>query len=70
MLFEIAILEHPTKEQEKEGQSAKLVLGPVYAVTKDDRGAAIAAVMDHADKLATVARDRMEVLVRPFAKSM
>lgn len=67
MLFEVAVLEKPTKEQAKEGACEKLVFGPKPVVATDDRNAAIAVVIDNAAEFANVAKDRMEVLIRPFA---
>lgn len=66
MLYEVAILEKPTREQVKAGESEKLIFGPAAVVASDDRGAAISVVIDNAATFADVARDRMEVLVRPF----
>lgn len=68
MLYEVAILEKPTPEQAKEGLAERLVLGPVAVVAGDERNAAIAVVMDHAAVVSGAAKDRLEVLVRPFAK--
>jgi hypothetical protein len=67
MLFEVAVLQKPTREQAKEGVCEKLIFGPHAVVAADDRNAAIAIVIDHAAEFANVAKDRMEVLVRPFA---
>jgi hypothetical protein len=64
-LFEVAILEKPTKNEAEDGKSERLVFGPKAVIARDAQSAGIAAVLD-ADKL-DVNRDRMEVLVRPFA---
>ena len=64
-LFEVAILEAPTPKQIEEGASEKLVLAPTPVVAADAQGAGILAVMEHRDL--EVAKDRMKVLVRPFA---
>jgi hypothetical protein len=64
-LFEVAILEKPTKNEAEDGKSERLVFGPKAVIARDGQSAGIAAVLD-ADKL-EVNRDRMEVLVRPFA---
>ena len=64
-LFEVAILEQPTKKEAEEGSVEKLVFGPKAVIAKDTQSAAIAAVMD-GEKI-TVDRTRMTVLVRPFA---
>lgn len=68
MLFEIAILELPTKEETEKGSGVeKLVFGPVHVVAKDSQSAAIKAVMSNSDKMSGVNQERMQVLVRPFA---
>lgn len=64
-LFEVAILEEPTKKEAEEGRSERLVLGPKAVVAKDAQSAAINAVLD-GDK-PELDRARMKVLVRPFA---
>jgi hypothetical protein len=64
-LFEVAILERPTKKEIDEGTAQeKLVFGPKAVVASDGQSAAITAVMDEAPK---VDKSRMVVLVRPFA---
>lgn len=63
-LFEVAILEHPTKKEAEEGAGEKLVFGPKAIVANDAQGAAIAAVMGEDVK---VDKARMVVLTRPFA---
>lgn len=65
-LFEVAILEKPTKKDAEEGASEKLVFGPKAVVARDGQSAAIAAVMD-GEVPKNLDRQRMEVLVRPFA---
>jgi len=65
-LFEVAILEKPTKKEAEEGASEKLVFGPKAVVARDNQSAAIAAVMD-GEVPKDIDRSRMEVLVRPFA---
>lgn len=64
-LFEVAILEKPTKKEAEDGKVEKLVFGPRAVIAADQQSAAIAAVLD-GDKV-EVDRTRMEVLVRPFA---
>ena len=69
MLFEVAILEKPTKKEiEEEGKTERLVFGPKAVVANDAQSAAISAVLDgnNGEKL-EVDRSRMTVLVRPFA---
>jgi hypothetical protein len=64
-LFEVAILEKPTKNEAEDGKSERLVFGPKAVVARDGQSAGIAAVLDAGT--VEVNRDRMEVLVRPFA---
>lgn len=65
-LFEVAILERPTKKEiEEEGRSEKLVFGPKAVVASDEQSAAISAVMG--GEMPQVDKARMMVLVRPFA---
>lgn len=67
-LFEIAILEHPTKKEREEGTGQeRLVFGPKAVVARDPQSAAISAVLDQGQL--DIARDRMEVLVRPFGEA-
>jgi hypothetical protein len=66
MLFEVAILEKPTKKEiEDEGKTERLAFGPKAVVANDPQSAAIAAVLDNGN--IEVDRSRMTVLVRPFA---
>lgn len=65
-LFEVAIIEKPTKKDAEDGKGERLILAPKAVLAKDDMGAAIAAVMGE-DVPKDVSRERMEVLVRPFA---
>lgn len=67
-LFEIAILELPTKKEIEDGTGAeKLAFGPAFVVARDAQSAAIKAVLDNPDKAGKVDQARMQVLVRPFA---
>lgn len=64
-LYEVAILEKPTKKQiDDEGATEKLIFGPVAVVANDPQSAAISAVLD--GEKPNVDRSRMTVLVRPF----
>jgi len=65
-LFEVAILQKPTKKEAEDGASEKLVFGPKCVVARDDQSAAIEAVMD-GEVPRDIERSRIEVLVRPFA---
>ncbi len=67
-LFEVAILELPTKKESNEGTGTeKLVFGPEFVVAKDGQSAAIAAVLKNTEAAGKVDPARMQVLVRPFA---
>ena len=65
-LFEVAILETPTKKEAEEGKGERLVFGPKAVVSTDQQSAAIVAVLDAAE-IAKCDKNRMQVLVRPFA---
>lgn len=65
-LFEVAIIQKPTKKESEDGVAEKLVFGPKAVVSRDLQSAAIAAVMDGGVPQ-DIDRTRMEVLVRPFA---
>lgn len=68
MLFEVAILQTPTKKEiEENSAEEKLVFGPVFVVARDAQAAAMRAVMGNMDKVKDVDQTRMNVLVRPFA---
>lgn len=64
-LFEVAIIEKPTKKEAEDGATEKLVFGPKAVIANDQQSAAIAAVMG-TEKL-TVDMNKAQVLVRPFA---
>jgi hypothetical protein len=67
-LFEVAILELPTKNEKEDGASEKLVFGPRAVVARDEQAAAVSAVLDQRDDDHTIEvdRSRMTILVRPF----
>jgi len=67
-LFEVAIIETPTKKEAEEGKTERLVFGPKAVIANDPQSAGIAAVLDgnNGEKI-EVDRSRMKVLVRPFA---
>lgn len=64
-LFEVAILEMPTKNEIEDGKGERLVLAPKAVIAKDGQSAAIAAVLDAGS--VDCDRQRMQVIVRPFA---
>ena len=67
-LFEVAILETPTKKEIEDGTgNEKLVFGPRFVVARDGQSAAMKAVLENPTDVATVNKERMAILVRPFA---
>lgn len=65
-LFEVAIIQKPTKKEVEEGTGAeKLVFGPKAVIARDNQSAAIAAVTGP-DAPTGLDMSRAEVLVRPF----
>lgn len=68
-LFEVAILERPTKKEiEEEGAIERLVFGPKAVVAADPQAAGINVVLDEGENMPKVNRSRMQVLVRPFGE--
>lgn len=65
-LFEVAIIEKPTKKEREDGKSERLVFGPKAVVANDGQSAAIAAVLGEGAPPA-LDMSKAEVLVRPFA---
>ncbi len=65
-LFEIAILQKPTKKEAEDGAAERLVYGPKCVVARDSQSAGIAAVLD-GDRPTDIEITRCEVIVRPFA---
>jgi len=66
MLFEVALIKKPTKKQAEEGAIEELIMAPQPVIARDDKGAAIKAVVENKDKI-KVDLALVEVLVRPFA---
>lgn len=64
-LFEIAILQKPTKKELEEGGEEKLIYGPKFVVARDGQAAAIRSIVQEAPS--GLDMSRAEVLVRPFA---
>ena len=62
-LFEVAILERPTKKAREDGAGEKLIFGPEAVVAADPQSAAIGACMNRNLKIDLT---RSEVIVRPF----
>jgi hypothetical protein len=66
-LFEVAIIQKPTKKEVEEGTGTeKLLFGPKAVVARDGQSAAIGAVTGP-DAPKELDMNRAEVLVRPFA---
>ena len=66
MLYEVAVLELPTKKDEEERNALpRLVIAPTAVVARDDRDAAIKVALE-AQEIRDADKDRLQVLVRPF----
>ncbi len=66
-LFEIAIIEKPSKKEAEDGAVERLVLGPVAVLAKNDQAAVIAAILGRTSSDTPLDLNKVEVLVRPFA---
>lgn len=65
MLYEVALLQSPTKKEQEEDTQEVLILGPIPVVAKDEQSAGVAAVIQNKDKIeCDIAR--VQVLVRPL----
>lgn len=66
-LFEVAILEIPSKKEIEEGTGIeKLVFGPTFVISPDAQSAAIKAVLQNTEEANKIDKNKMQVLVRPF----
>jgi hypothetical protein len=65
-LFEVAIIEKPTPNEEKDGAVEKLVYGPKPVMARNNTGAMMKVVRD-CNQLEDAEEDRITILVRPFA---
>ena len=65
-LYEVAILETPTKKEAEDGAVEKLLLSPRAVVAKNEQSAAIAVAIDAKNDMPAFDKQRMTVLVRPF----
>lgn len=65
MLYEVALIERPTKKEQEEGKAERLILPPVPVIAPDDRSAGVQAVLAQREKIVGDL-SRVEVLVRPF----
>lgn len=66
MLYEVVIIERPTKKETEDGALEKILVPLHMVVAPSDDSAQLKAVMANKDKL-TGDSARMEVLIRPFA---
>lgn len=64
-VFEVCVIQKPTKREAEDGQLEKLVTHINTVIARDSQAAAIMAIVD-GDIHADVDRTRLEVLVRPF----
>jgi hypothetical protein len=64
-LFEVAVIEQPTKKEQEDGAVEKLVFGPKAVIAKDPQAAGVGAILGAKDT--EFNPQRIEVLVRPFA---
>ncbi len=66
-LFQVAIIENPTKKEKEEGGQDKLVMEPTNIVAKNEQNAVVKAVaMASENGGLKLDADRMEVIARPF----
>lgn len=70
MLFEYAVVEHPTKKDAEKGDLERVVVAPTVIVAKDKEHAKTLALLklgqDEGDLNVSYDNKRVEVLVRPF----
>jgi hypothetical protein len=66
-LFEVAIIQQPTKKELEDGTGAeKLLFGPKAVLAKDNQTAAITAILAESQTV-VIDMARSQVIVRPFA---
>lgn len=66
MLYEVAIIVQPTKQEAEAGGVEKLIMPPTAVIAKDERSAGVIAVSQATEQLPAELLARAEVLVRPF----
>jgi hypothetical protein len=64
-LFEIAIMQRPTKKEAEDGVEEKLVFGPKFVVSADKESAGLRCLLQ--EKPEGLDLSRSQVLIRPFA---
>ena len=65
-VFEVVIVQKPTKKELEDGGIEKLLYGPKAVMAKDAQAAAIGAVMG-GDMPKDADLTRIDVLIRPFS---
>jgi hypothetical protein len=66
MVFQVIIIEEPSKNEMDDGVMEKLILGPITVVAKDRDSAGALVCMEHANELKDVKKERMKVLTKSF----
>jgi hypothetical protein len=66
-VFEVVIVQKPTKKEAEDGGIETLLFGPKAVVAKDAQAAAIGAVMGGDLDRHNVDLTRIDVLIRPFS---
>lgn len=67
MLFDIVIIEKPTKKQEEDGALEKILFGPKTIPARDKDHAKTLALLHSEFTAGDATKSRVEVIVRPFA---
>ena len=65
MLYEVAVVKIPTKEEKKKGKKEELLVSPKAVIADNDQ--AVLLTIGKEAKLESVDLNYVEVLVRPFA---
>lgn len=64
-LYLVALLQRPNKKESEEGKLETLVMAPTPVIARDDKAAALKAVLDNKEKVVGDLSN-VDVLVRPF----
>ena len=64
-LFEVAVIYHPSKSEEKNGMQDYVAVNPIPVLAKDEAAAKVKATFKIPENLRDKT-DQLEVLVRPF----
>lgn len=65
-LFNMVMIEVPTKEQSKEGKLERVLVGPKLVVAADEQGAVMGFILNDAPAKETFDQTRARVIVSPF----